>query len=116
MARKSGSVKFWPNILPLESLSYEGEPSRRPLPTPNEFGISVTKDTLHYIEHVLALVPRHQAWVGRLRLPRWVGIKPLKKWRLRRLNVVEHVVIDTFGGSIWSKLTTKGLLKYQQSV
>ena len=69
--------------------------------------ISVTKDTLHYIEHVLALVPRHQEWVGRLL--RWVGIKPLKKWRLRRLNIVEHVVIDTFGGSIWSELMTKGL-------
>ena len=27
----------------------------------------------------------------------------------------EHVVITTFGGSIWSKLTTKGLLKHQHS-
>ena len=55
----------------------------------------------------------NQARVGRL--PRWVGIKPLKKWRLRRLNIAEHVVINTFGGSIWSKLTTEGLLKHQQS-
>ena len=47
--------------------------------------------------------------------PTMVGIKPLKKWRLRRLNIAEHVVMNTFGGSSWSKLTTKGLLKHQQS-